>query len=208
MNPLGDDSCCAADVKESEFTDQARLGRLLDSIRITATLCRGGSCFAPFYPRSTRFKLVWQSCLAVRATCAVTHFPSEEFVVDLFDFFFPEQAQATHLRTIARKGSLTSSRIVRSDESSEIEALQEDVNFLTLVIAALLRRSAETETASLADVQDLLDEIDALDGVADGGLDPRVLRGLLGVLKEANDQQADRGGDEYKIVTTPRYRKR
>jgi hypothetical protein len=128
--------------------------------------------------------------------------------VDLFDFFFPEQAQATHLRAIARKGSLTSQRIVRSDESSEIEALQEDVNFLTLVIAALLRRFAETETASLADVQDLLDEIDALDGVADGGLDPRVLRGLLGVLKESNDQQADRGGDEFKIVTTPRFRKR
>lgn len=128
--------------------------------------------------------------------------------MDLFDFFFPEQAQATHLRAIARKGSLTSQRIVRSDESSEIEALQEDVNFLTLVIAALLRRFAETETASLADVQDLLDEIDALDGVADGGLDPRVLRGLLGVLKESNDQQADRGGDEFKIVTTPRFRKR
>lgn len=128
--------------------------------------------------------------------------------MDLFDFFFPEQAQATHLRAIARKGSLTFQRIVRSDESSEIEALQEDVNFLTLVIAALLRRFAETETASLADVQDLLDEIDALDGVADGGLDPRVLRGLLGVLKESNDQQADRGGDEFKIVTTPRFRKR
>jgi len=128
--------------------------------------------------------------------------------VDLFDFFFPEQAQATHLRAIARKGSLTSQRIVRSDESSEIEALQEDVNFLTLVIAALLRRFAETETASLADVQDLLDEIDALDGVADGGLDPRVLRGLLGVLKESKNQQADRGGDEFKIVTTPRFRKR
>ena len=128
--------------------------------------------------------------------------------MDLFDFFFPEQAQATHLRAIARKGSLTSQRIVRSDESSEIEALQEDVNFLTLVIAALLRRFAETETASLADVQDLLDEIDALDGVADGGLDPRVLRGLLGVLKESKNQQADRGGDEFKIVTTPRFRKR
>lgn len=128
--------------------------------------------------------------------------------MDLFDFFFPEQAQATHLRAIARKGSLTSQRIVRSDESSEIEALQEDVNFLTLVIAALLRRFAETETASLADVQDLLDEIDALDGVADGGLDPRVLRGLLGVLKESKNQQTDRGGDEFKIVTTPRFRKR
>ena len=128
--------------------------------------------------------------------------------MDLFDFFFPEQAQATHLRAIARKGSLTSQRVVRSDTSSEVTALREDVHFLTLVIAALLRRFSETEAASLADVQDLLDEIDGLDGVADGGLDPRVLRGLLGVVKEGNDQPSDGGGDEFKIVTTPRYRKR
>lgn len=130
--------------------------------------------------------------------------------MDLFDFFFPEQAQATHLRAIAKRGSLASTdRHHRRDEKTdEIQALKEDVNFLTLVLVALLRRFTETETASLADVQDLLEEIDGLDGVADGGLDPGVLRGLLGVLKQANAEEAPSGNEEFKIVTTPRYRRR
>ena len=110
--------------------------------------------------------------------------------MDLFDFFFPEQAQATHLRAIAKRGSLAPNvrHHRRDDQTDEIKALKEDVNFLTLVLVALLRRFTETETASLADVQDLLEEIDGLDGVADGGLDPGVLRGL--VLKQANAEEA------------------
>ena len=84
--------------------------------------------------------------------------------------------------------------------------MREDVNFLVLVIAAILRRSNETETASLGDVQDIIDEIDALDGVADGGLDPKVLRGLLGVLKADDNEEVD-SENEFDIVTTPRYRK-
>ena len=130
--------------------------------------------------------------------------------MDLFDFFFPEQAQATHLRAIAKRGSLASTdrHHRRDDKTDEIKALKEDVNFLTLVLVALLRRFTETETASLADVQDLLEEIDGLDGVADGGLDPGVLRGLLGVLKQANAEEAPSGNEEFKIVTSPRYRRR
>ncbi len=128
--------------------------------------------------------------------------------MDLFDFFFPEQAQASHLRKIARQRSYHSRTVSGNDQSSEIKSLQDDVRFLTLVIVALLRRFSETETASLADVQDLLDEIDGLDGVADGGLDPGVLRGLLGVLRASNDNLSDTEHDEFTIVTTPRYRKR
>ena len=130
--------------------------------------------------------------------------------MDLFDFFFPEQAQATHLRAIAKRGSLASTdrHHRRDDKTDEIKALKEDVNFLALVLVALLRRFTETETASLADVQDLLEEIDGLDGVADGGLDPSVLRGLLGVLKQANAEEAPSGNEEFKIVTIPRYRRR
>lgn len=130
--------------------------------------------------------------------------------MDLFDFFFPEQAQATHLRAIAKRGSLAPNvrHHRRDDQTDEIKALKEDVSFLTLVLVALLRRFTETETASLADVQDLLEEIDGLDGVADGGLDPSVLRGLLGVLKQANAEEAPSGNEEFKIVTTPRYRRR
>ena len=126
--------------------------------------------------------------------------------MDLFDFFFPEQAQASHLRKIARQRSLPRRPAV-SDNSQEVEALRDDVKFLTLVVTALLRRLTETETASPADIQDLIDEIDGLDGVADGGLDPGVLRGLLGVLKgDAEDNDSD--DDGIQIISTSRYRDR
>ena len=104
--------------------------------------------------------------------------------MDLFDFFFPEQAQAAHLRKIARGRSFVPMNTSSSSQSAEISALQSDVKFLTLVLTVILKRLAETETLSLSDVQDLLDDVDGLDGVADGGLDPGVLRGLLGVLRE------------------------
>lgn len=129
--------------------------------------------------------------------------------MDMFDFFFPEQAQAHHLRQLARQQSLHASSASRaSGQASEISALRTDVKFLTLVLTAILKRLAETKTMSLADVQDLLGEIDSLDGVPDGGLDPGVLRGLLGVLKQdANQEQT--GNEAIKIVTDPlaRYRR-
>ena len=127
--------------------------------------------------------------------------------MDLFDFFFPEQAQAAHLRKIAQQRAVRPPDSREPEATSELHALKEDVRFLTLVVAALLRRFSETETASLADVKDLLDEIDALDGVADGGLDPGVLRGLLGVLKGSGENQTQAEGNPFTIVTTPRYRR-
>ena len=148
------------------------------------------------------------------ATLCVTSFFGRGVVCGSFDFFFPEQAQTSHLLTIAKNDSFTPRRVSGGDHTSEIKDLQEDVSFLTLVIVALLRRSSKTETASLADVQDLLDEIDeideidGLDGVAGSGLDPGVLRGLLGVMKESDDRQDRASNEEFKIVTTSRYRRR
>ena len=126
--------------------------------------------------------------------------------MDLFDFFFPEQAQATHLRQIARQQSFAKASTPKQ-KSSDVEALRADVKFLTLVVAALLRRLSETETASPGDIQDLINELDGLDGLADGGSDPGVLRGLLGVLKKA-DSGSEEETDDFTIRTTPRYRKR
>lgn len=129
--------------------------------------------------------------------------------MDLFDFFFPEQAQAAHLRKIARQQSMRSiSSSSPIGNSEEVSALRADVRFLTLVLTTILKRLAETKTMSLDDVQDLLDEIDALDGVPDGGLEPGVLRGLLGVLKQNDDAHVPPDNEEFRIVTTPRYRSR
>ncbi len=129
--------------------------------------------------------------------------------MDLYDFFFPEQAQASHLRKIANQRPITSQPAGPTEQSSEMRALRDDVQFLALVITALLKRLSETETLSIGDVQDLLDEIDTLDGVADGGLDPGMLRGMLGVVKHENDgETAAVENEEVRIVATPRYRRR
>ena len=99
--------------------------------------------------------------------------------MDLFDFFFPEQAQASHLRKIANNRRQTKPVNAGTDK---IDSLQRDVNFLALVLTSVLKRLDETKTLSLGDVQDILNDVDTMDGIADNGLDPKMLRGLLGAL--------------------------
>lgn len=127
--------------------------------------------------------------------------------MDMFDFFFPEQAEAMHLRRIARNTAARSSApsVGAQQTNEEIAALRADVGFLSLVLAAILKRLDETQTMSLADVKDIVDEIDALDGVGDGGLDPGVLRGLLGVLRKETGAEEEQQ-DEFQIDTA-RYRR-
>lgn len=127
--------------------------------------------------------------------------------MDLFDFFFPEQAQASHLRNIARSQRLmaTSRPGPFDDHGDEVAELRQEVNFLTLVLAGLLKRLGETKTLSLDDLSDLLKEIDHLDGLSDGGLDPGVLRGLLGIVRSQDDEdesrKASNENEEFKIET-------
>ena len=134
--------------------------------------------------------------------------------MDMFDFFFPEQAEATHLRRISNRlsHSQISSRAAADTArraADEVEDLRSDVAFLTLVMTAILKRLAENETMSLADVSDLLNEIDGLDGLPDGGLNPGVLRGMLGVLKEPPPEEAESSPEQIKIDPGPiRYRRR
>jgi len=104
--------------------------------------------------------------------------------MDSFDFFFPQQSQAVSLKALSK--TILLNRMDRNRSNSEtlddVDELRRDVNFLTVVLAAILRRLAENETMSLADVADLVEEIDHLDGFADTGLEPSVLRGILGVI--------------------------
>ena len=125
--------------------------------------------------------------------------------MDMFDFFFPEQSQAKNLRRLANAQVSAARRPNRdAGQQSEIDTLRGDVNFLTLVVAALLRRMAETKTMSMDDVQDLIDEIDGLDGVPDGGLNPGVLRGLLGVLRQQPPR--DHESDELRAISEMHHR--
>ena len=127
--------------------------------------------------------------------------------MDLFDFFFPEQAQAKHLRQIARSQTIAAASTGSERQSEEVAALRADVKFLTLVLTTILKRLAENKTMSLVDVQDLLGEIDALDGMPDGGLDPNVLRGLLGVVKRVDEDHPDSGAFQIDADPLDRYRR-
>jgi hypothetical protein len=127
--------------------------------------------------------------------------------MDLFDFFFPEQAQAKHLRQIARSQTIAAASTRSDRQSEEVAALRTDVKFLTLVLTTILKRLAENKTMSLADVQDLLGEIDALDGMPDGGLDPNVLRGLLGVVKRIDEDHPDSATFRIDADPLERYRR-
>jgi hypothetical protein len=134
--------------------------------------------------------------------------------MDMFDFFFPEQAEAAHLRRISRNLSRSQYSAHAAADTArriadDVADLRNDVAFLTLVLTAVLKRLTENETMSLADVSDLLREIDGLDGLPDGGLNPGVLRGMLGVLKESPPQEPEPSLEEFKIDTGPiRYRRR
>jgi hypothetical protein len=88
-----------------------------------------------------------------------------------------------------------------------VAALRSDVKFLTFVLTTILKRLAENKTMSLVDVQDLLGEIEALDSMPDGGLDPNVLRGLPGVVKRVDEDHPD--SLTFKIDADPldRYRR-
>jgi hypothetical protein len=137
--------------------------------------------------------------------------------MDFFDFFFPEQAEAAHLRRISRNlsrsnastGALADSARRTADEVADLRA---DVKFLTLVLTALLKRLAENETMSLHDLSDLLGDVDRLDGLPDEGLEPGVLRGLLGVIRQDMTPTAEPEAEQINIVTSPwrptRYRRR
>jgi hypothetical protein len=110
--------------------------------------------------------------------------------MSLFDFFFPEQAQAAHLRTIANATRLEKRRRLNRKAAAasapptpppsaleqRITALEADVGFASLVLAAVMARLDERGVVTKSDVRALVDEIDGLDGVKDGRLDVSILR--------------------------------
>lgn len=100
--------------------------------------------------------------------------------MSLFDFFFPEQAQAAHLRQLAssqRTRARSESRR-RTASDQRLESLEDDVGYLALVLGALLRSVDEKGVVTREEVRETVLELDAIDGVRDGKLDVNVLRGI------------------------------
>lgn len=104
--------------------------------------------------------------------------------MSLFDFFFPEQAQATHLRSIAqsaRSQQLQSrSREVaafhaqrrvnfqKGGMNEQVARLEDELAQSALVIESLISLLEEKQVFSRQDLQLRVTQIDSADGVVDG----------------------------------------
>ncbi|MBK8206817.1 MAG: hypothetical protein IPK87_08460 [Planctomycetes bacterium] len=101
--------------------------------------------------------------------------------MEMLDFFWPEWAQARQLREIAHAlktggGRKTSPTRIAVD-------LQADINSLALVCMSLMAALVEKGVISELDLQMHLQKLDELDAEDDGGLDPDLMRGALGLKK-------------------------
>lgn len=104
--------------------------------------------------------------------------------MSLFDFFFPEQAQAAHLRSLAQSVR-TQQMMARSREiasfheerrrnfqkgraEDRVAKLEEELAQSALVIESLISLLEEKNVFSRQDLQMRVAQIDAADGVVDG----------------------------------------
>jgi hypothetical protein len=103
--------------------------------------------------------------------------------MSLYDFFFPQQAQASLLRTLVhenrrkQRGAALEGRTLEKAEE-RIEALENDLGFVALLLGSLLAKLDEKGALTRQDLKDAMQTLDGADGVADGKLDIRVLRGM------------------------------
>ena len=108
--------------------------------------------------------------------------------MSFFDFFFPEQAQASHLRAIASQGEQSTFAAhrerIRSAQQRRLEAARErnsekrieqlegDLAQAGLVIEALIELLDESGAVSRESLAQRVNKIDARDGLEDGRITP------------------------------------
>ncbi len=108
--------------------------------------------------------------------------------MSFFDFFFPEQAQAVHLRTIA-ESSRNQQLDLRSQQLEEVrekrrkslvshraedrvQRLQDELAQSALVIESLISLLEEKKVLTRQEVGLRIAQIDSADGVVDGRITP------------------------------------
>lgn len=136
--------------------------------------------------------------------------------MDFFDFFFPEQAEAGHLRRISEQMAVdrrarNRARAARSEagaDAGRVAELEADLQFLSMTLMAVLKRLDEQELLSIADLSDLFERIDSLDGRADGGLSVDVLRGALGAVRAADAEASSDTEDPTTRIEAPVSKRR
>lgn len=108
--------------------------------------------------------------------------------MNFFDFFFPEQAQAEHLRKLAALSQVQTLELNRQRVQSvhqqrlesrqtrtleqRIAQLEEDLGQAALTIEALLELLEQSGTLTRTELETRARQIDANDGVIDGRITP------------------------------------
>lgn len=99
----------------------------------------------------------------------------------LFDWFFPEISQAENLRRLA-DGQRARRRAERRDgastSSKRMDSLENDVGYVSLLLASLIQKLDEKGVLVRDDLREVMAQLDEIDGVKDGQLDINVLRGM------------------------------
>lgn len=120
--------------------------------------------------------------------------------MSMFDFFFPEQAEAMHLRDISEQMRVRrvheehdSRRSRRQEENlgalegrlrsleTRVHELEDENAVLGLLTMSLIKVLAEKNSITMKDVFDQVKAVDALDGKADGKVDLSALRMMFGL---------------------------
>ena len=111
--------------------------------------------------------------------------------MSLFDFFFPQQAQAGHLRRLAerqerqaRVARIRSQKLEAQEQTQEalaarVDQLEHDLGFVCLVLAGLLEELEDQGGVTRDRIQSAIQVLDSKDGLTDGRLDVNLLRGKL-----------------------------
>ena len=120
----------------------------------------------------------------------------------LFDFFFPEQAQAERLRElvdqqrrILRKTRTEARTSFQSKTSTDqlqkqVETLRNDLGYVTLLLGALVDQLDAKGTLTRADLRAAVEAIDLVDDVEDGKLDIEALKHAV----SGKDEEQAAGG--------------
>ena len=109
--------------------------------------------------------------------------------MNLFDFLFPQQAAASHLREIreqqrqANEAEMQPKHLdaVRDKATTDalkmrIDDLENDMGFVVLVLGSLLSAIEEKGVVTRADVERELNELDLIDGKRNGKMSVRILK--------------------------------
>jgi len=99
--------------------------------------------------------------------------------MDLLDLFFPDQAQAAHLREIAAHTKALSVNEIRGRKRDEAAA--EDLAFLALVLLGLIESLVAKNLVTREELTAQLRGLGALDATQDSRARLQVLRHALGL---------------------------